>query len=186
MALSVPSKIRINLLYPQNIPQKLSVKFFKWLLSIGRYIAVFVEIVVLLAFAARFKLDAELNVINEEINKQIPYLEEQVKDEVLIRQTQFKLTQAKTEFALSPKWQEIISKIAAQTPQSVIFNTLIFEHQVNSSNLIFRINGKALTNNDLALLVSGLKSESKFQDIDLSNISLEDDGITFTISGSTK
>ena len=53
-------KIKLNLLHTQGLPEKLPVKFLKWLVNYGRYIVVLVEIIVLVAFVARFKLDADL------------------------------------------------------------------------------------------------------------------------------
>ncbi len=52
--------IHLNLLKPQSNPEQLPIKLFRWLLLSGRYIFVFVEALVLIAFAARFKLDADI------------------------------------------------------------------------------------------------------------------------------
>src|SRR3989338_10870849 len=84
--------INLDLLKPQSNPDKLPTKLFHWLLYSGRYIFVFVEALVLIAFAARFKLDADLAAKKEAIEEKIPYIENLRPYEILIRETQLKLS----------------------------------------------------------------------------------------------
>ena len=61
--------IDLNLLKPQSKPEKLPVRLLRWLLASGRYLFVFVEAIVLIAFAARFKLDEDLAAKKEDIEE---------------------------------------------------------------------------------------------------------------------
>src|SRR2546425_990488 len=88
-------KINLDLLKPQSEPQRVALKAFKWLLSSGRLLVIFTEILVLAAFLFRFKLDADLQSTKEAIEQQIPYIQSQSGDENLIRQTQFQLSSIK-------------------------------------------------------------------------------------------
>src|SRR3989344_3939157 len=83
--------INFDLLKPQSNPEKTSVKILRWLLSTGRYIFIFVEAVVLIAFITRFKLDEDLASKNEAIKQQVPYIQSLKSTENLIRQTQLKI-----------------------------------------------------------------------------------------------
>src|SRR3990167_2341698 len=84
--------INLDLLKPQSNPEKITVKVFRWLLSTGRYIFIFVEAIVLIAFILRFKLDADLAEKKEAIEQQIPYIESLKPYEVLIRESQLKIS----------------------------------------------------------------------------------------------
>src|SRR3989344_1083063 len=104
--------ITLDLLKPQSNPQKIPIKILHWLLSTGRYIFIFVEIIVLAAFFARFKLDADLAAKKDIIEEQIPYIESLKSYEILIRQTQLKLSTIKAFYATQPDYTQILKKIA--------------------------------------------------------------------------
>ncbi len=181
-----PLRLNINLLYPQGIPLKLPTKILKWLLSFGRYIGIIVEILVLVTFAARFKLDADLADVNEKINQQIPAIENRAKDEQNIRLLQFKLTAAKKGFDQVPNWQNILNNLSAQIPKGTIFTNISFERAKNSADLQFKIVGTASSNSDLAILLNGLKSQPSFQNVNLVSLNLDDTGLSFSIIGAVK
>ncbi|MEI7603479.1 MAG: hypothetical protein WCJ19_00495 [bacterium] len=57
-----------NLFYTYNAEEPFVDKLYKWIVSVGRYIVIGVEMVVLSAFVARFFLDQNLNDLTEKIN----------------------------------------------------------------------------------------------------------------------
>src|SRR5687768_12697100 len=95
---SAPIKnlLKTNLLVRSSDRLKFHVKLLKWLLSSGRYIVIIVEMVVIGAFVYRYKLDADLVSLQEEIVQQSAYVQSLKRDEDLIRLTQFQLSSIKT------------------------------------------------------------------------------------------
>lgn len=70
---SLPAKklaININLLPQDPIMDGIVGKFLIWSLSIGRYIVVLTELIVILSFLSRFTLDRKLTDLNESIVRQ--------------------------------------------------------------------------------------------------------------------
>jgi len=64
-------KSQIELLPREEWEETSFGKFLKWLLTVGRYIVIFTELVVILAFLSRFKLDRDLTDLYKQIeNKQ--------------------------------------------------------------------------------------------------------------------
>jgi hypothetical protein len=63
-------KIEINLLPKDPFMESLPGKFLTWSLSIGRYIVVLTELIVIISFLSRFQLDRKLTDLNEAIEKQ--------------------------------------------------------------------------------------------------------------------
>lgn len=172
--------IHLDLLKPQSSPEKLPVKLLKWLLSTGRYILIFVEALVLLAFLMRFKLDADLAERKEAIEEQIPYLESLAPYEKLIRQTQLKLSTINTHYANIADYQQILTKIANQTPQGVRIISINLDRSVGKISI--QINATAQTNFDLAIFLTGLKSDPQFLDIALISVGLEQGIIRFSLT----
>lgn len=66
---SLPT-IAVNLLDQDEFAQTAVGKVMLWALSIGRYIVVFTELIVILSFLSRFKLDRDLTDLNEAIARQ--------------------------------------------------------------------------------------------------------------------
>lgn len=177
-------KIRLDLLKPQGENIKIFTKASKWLLSTGRYIIIFVEALVLVAFLSRFKFDADLATTKEAIDQQVPFIQSQKTDEELIRQVQMQLATIKDIKLTSPDYHLILNKIAQQTPTGVRINNITLNKGVGKVD--FKITGSSQTNNDLTTFILGLKEEVGFEGVTISSIGLEEDVTNFTITGSNQ
>lgn len=175
------TSINIDLLKPQGNQEKIYIKLTKWLFSTGRYIIIGVELIVLIAFVSRFKFDADLASNKEAIEQQIPFIESQKTDELLIRQTQLQLTTIKDIRHSSADFVSILEKIAAQTPLNVKITTINLESDNGKINL--RINGQSPDSNLLTAFVAALKADRAFSEINLASISLDLGVTTFNITG---
>ena len=176
--------IHLDLLKPQSNPEKIPVKLIHWLLRTGRFIFILVEAVVLIAFGARFKLDADLASKKESIEQQIPYIESLKSVEILIRQTQLKLESLNSLYQTQADYPQILKKIADQTPAGVKIINLNMEGDVNKTTI--NLNGQAQTNNDLAIFLGGLKQEKMFSDINITSIGFERGSLIFSLSTQAK
>lgn len=178
------SKLRIdlNLLHPQEIQAKLPQKFLKWLISYGRFIVIFVEIIVVAAFLMRFKYDADLDNLKRQINQDLPYIEGLATDEALINQTQTKIGLIDKIYLSADSWQETMIELSTQTPTSVQFLGMLLE-ETEDKNLSFKINATTLSNADLGVFLNNLRSQNDLKDVTLANISFDNEQILFTITG---
>lgn len=174
--------IRLDLLRPQSSPEKILTKSIRWLLSSGRYILIFVEAIVLIAFITRFKLDADLETLKEKIvNEQSPFIESQKSFENLARQLQLKLSiigSFKEEFTDYPK---ILKKIADQTPTGVKLITVNFEKEVGKVGI--QLSAYAQNSSDMTSFVTGLKQDPFFSNINVLNITFDRGALNFTLEG---
>ncbi len=177
-----PARLAINLdlLRPQGRNPKLTTKLLQWLLSAGRYLIVFVEIIVLGAFLIRFKLDADIAATKESIDQQVPYIKSLKTEEDAIRQIQFQLTTIKSIKQKTTDYKTIFKKIANQTPAGVTISSINLEQQGPKTNL--KIAGTSKNNADLSTFVSGLKTEKSFSEVNLLSAGLEEGSIDFAIS----
>lgn len=173
------TNIHLDLLRPQSNPEKIWVILIRWLFSTGRYILIFVEAVVLIAFVTRFKLDADLASNKEAAENQIPYIQSQRPVEVLIRQTQLKLATIKAFRENSPDYVSILRHISSQTPQGVKILKLDLEKEVGK--ITIRITGQAQSNTDVTTFVSGLKQDKEFSNVNLTSAGLDQGAIHFSI-----
>lgn len=171
--------IHLDLLKPQSNPEILLTKLLRWLLSTGRYIFVFVEALVLVVFIARFKLDEDLASKKEAIERQIPYIESLKSFETQVRQTQLKLTTISSLRKTLIDYPNVLKNIANQTPLGVKIISIKLER--SAQQIIIQLNGIALTNNDLANFLSGLKQDQLFSDVTITSIGFDKNVLNFSI-----
>lgn len=174
--------INIDLLKPQSSPEKIWITFTRWLFSAGRYILVFVELIVLAAFLARFQFDAQLASLKEAIEEQIPYVESLRPYEVLVKQLQLKISTIKDINQTSADYSTILKKIADQTPQGLKISNLTLEK--NIGKIVIQMTGEARSNSDLSTFVAGLREDKSFIDVGLTGVGLEEGLIRFSVAAS--
>lgn len=177
------SRIKLNLLYPQSETQKLPVRFLTWLINYGRFIVIFVEILVVATFLARFKFDSDLADLKDEIKSNVPYLESLSSDEVLIKQTQSKIGFVKKTYQIAPNWTDFSLKFASLVPSGVKLTTFNWQHLETTSSLNFKLSASATTNNDLSAFMASLRDEPSFKNIQLTNITFDRGDIIFSVTG---
>ncbi|OGE18587.1 hypothetical protein A3J19_01325 [Candidatus Daviesbacteria bacterium RIFCSPLOWO2_02_FULL_41_8] len=176
--------IHLDLLKPQSNPEKITVKLLRWLLSSGRYLFVVVNALVLIAFGTRFKMDADLVTKKEAIEEQIPYVESLKPYEILIRETQLKLSTIDNIKTNSLDWPATLKKIADQTPVSVTITSISIKKDVDAATL--SIAGQTKFSRDLTDIITGLKEEKIFSNVNLTSVESEEESINFTVSASVK
>lgn len=67
----------INLLEPVNAPEDVWDRTYNWLFSVGKYIIISVQVVVLGVFLTRFAVDRTNNQLAEDINNQVAVLNQE-------------------------------------------------------------------------------------------------------------
>lgn len=172
--------LHLDLLHPQSNPEKIPVKLLRWLLSSGRLIFIFVEAIVLIAFLARFKLDADIASKKEEIDQKVPFIQSLKAYETIIRQTQLKITTLETFYSQDPNYTKLLDQIAQNTPLGVKLSNLSLTKDVSKINI--QLSAQAQTNTDLIGFISALKKDSNFSSVNLSNITLDQNIINFTVT----
>lgn len=176
----------IDLLHPVGGQSKIYLQIFRWLLGTGRFIVVFVEIIVIGAFISRFKLDSDLVNLQDQIKEQVPYIQSLKKDESLIRQTQFQISSIKQIKANNPDWSKLITKLASLTPLNTRLSNINLDSTQNASKTLISIAGEASSNIELAAFLKAIQDQTTFQDAQLTNISYDKRSVIFTITATIK
>lgn len=179
------SGIHLNLLYPQGSEKKIYLTFLHWLITYGRFIIIFVELIVLVAFGLRFSYDAQLADLKDKIKKQAEVLERLVIDEPRIVQTQKKLDFIKKSYASVPNWQEVFQQLANEMPLTVRLTSLAVEQDLSAATptINFRLSAKTNSINDLGYFLKNLRENKIFKETTLQNITIEQGQIIFNIAG---
>ena len=175
----VKFKTNINLLPREDLAQNPIGKFLTWALTFGRYIIIFTELIVILAFIFRFKLDLDLQKINSEVERKLAIIQSQKELENNIRLVQSRYGQVQkiqTENKISVK---ILEELAQITPLDVIFTNLSIKNDT------LEIQGVGLSKIGISTFIYKLGLSGLFMDVNIESISSKDKNdnkITFSLT----
>ncbi|HUV46990.1 MAG TPA: PilN domain-containing protein [Candidatus Bathyarchaeia archaeon] len=174
-------KKTINLLPKDTFEKGFLGKFLKWGLTFGRHIIVFTELIVIIVFISRFKLDRDLAELNQEISRKQTIIVASTELETEARFLQKRLAVIKSIYLNSLNATLIIDELTRIIPIDVYFSKL--EIGRNSISLT----GISLSNAGLATFLGGLKDSELFENLDLNSVSSggeEDPSLQFEIQAS--
>lgn len=177
-----PNLFKVNLLIYRGEHEKFYSKLIKWGLSSGRFIVIFVEMITISAFIFRYKLDADLNDLQEQINDKIPYIKSLGTDEMLIKHTQFQLSTISKLKAENIDFISPLADLTAIVPKSIKITNITFDRTGGYPKTSMSINGQTPSNLELSVFIKELQKKPSFSDITLTNISFDTQTI-FTITG---
>jgi Tfp pilus assembly protein PilN len=178
----IKNLLRTNLLNKKGDAIPLQVNLLKWLLSSGRFIVIFVEMIVIGAFVYRYKLDADLISLQEEITQQASYVQSLKSDEEIIRLTQFQLSSIREVKNSRIAYPPILSNVARLTPKNIRLTSINIQNDKTNKTTTLSISGNTPSNLELSAFIKALQSDPQFKDIALSNVSFEA-STTFTVNG---
>lgn len=169
----------INLISEEKQPLG---KFLTWVLTYGRYIIIGTEIIVLLAFLSRFKLDRDLTDLHQSVaQKQAVILAAQdLESRVRTLQDRLMIIKKLEEQRSFP--QKLLTTFEQFTPQEVVLT----EFYLDSSKL--SLTAVALSNDGFTTFLNNLSTSPYISDISLDDIGKTQGGtgIKFKISAILK
>ena len=158
-------KKEINLLPKEPWETGILGQLIPWTLSVGRYVVVFVELIVISAFLYRFGLDRQLTDLNEKIKQKQAIVSSYGDLEAKFKQVQGQLQKIKTTDEGSVKIDEILDHIGQITPIDAAYDSII----INQKEVILQ--GRVLSEAGLATLLTKAQTSQVFGDVRLENVS---------------
>lgn len=177
------AKQPINLLPKDEFESSTIGKFIKWAISVGRWVVVFTEFIVICAFLSRFYFDTELANYWEDIKQKKAMVDSALVFEDKFRAIQQKIIIVKNSLAQETKPSLLISSINALLPMDIFLTG--FSIQENKLSLL----GYSLSENSLNVFIKNLISHPQITNVNISNISNKKDGgpgINFSINAILK
>ena len=116
----------INLVPQDEFDRSTLGKILKWSLSAGKSIVVITEFVVILAFLSRFKLDRDLNDLNEVTAQKSALVSSFAATEERMRDIQSRIAVVDKNQEINLVASELISEVKAMTPFDVSYESISF------------------------------------------------------------
>jgi Tfp pilus assembly protein PilN len=153
-------------------------KLLKWALSVGRYIVIFTEVIVIVSFVSRFTLDRQITDLNNSITQKVNVIDSFGDLETNVKNTQrviedYKQTGQSTEIL------KTFPEINKVTPVGVYLKQL----SVRPNQIA--ITGSSFDQENLNNFINNLSLSTYFSDVNISKIESNkqnDSNFTFTVS----
>lgn len=155
-------------------------RLVRWSLSVGRYLVIFTEIIVIISFASRFTLDRKVTDLNKEIVQKVAVIESYSTFEQDFRAAQEKLKQ--------------YSELEKQRNLTIVFERLstVTPPEVQVSNLAIRRDSVAVTGTTVSqsafnTLINNLYLSPYFDDVSIGKVTANADnsGYEFQFTAKT-
>lgn len=173
-----PGFSKINLV-PQDEFEKSTIgKILKWALTAGKSIVIMTEFVVILAFLSRFKLDRDLNDLNEVIDQKVEIVKSYVETEEQMRRLQERAGVIQKAEGLSVEFDKWWSDLVAITPRDVRYSSIdISKEQLD-------LEGLSSSDVGLSALISEIKGLSGVSGVNVSEIIFDQKqgGVSFSLT----
>jgi Tfp pilus assembly protein PilN len=176
-----PATISINLLPKDPFYETPLGKLLKWALSIGRYIVIFTELVVILSFVTRFSLDRQVTDLNDALFQKQTLIESYGDLEANVREAQAKIDQYQ-QISQQSNIAEIFPKLSAITPRDVTLDELVIKPGSVT------LSGLTQSQNSLSLLINNIQLSPDFLSVSVDRIetgSTDQPGFFFRITAQT-
>lgn len=175
------TKISINLLPEDDFLLGSFGKVIRWAVSVGRYLVIFTEVIVIISFATRFSLDRKVTDLNQEINKKVAIIESYAGLESEFRSAQEKLNQY-SELEKQRNLTDVFEQISNVTPPDVIVT------QLNVKKDGISITGSTLSQTAFNHLINNLQLSPFFSDIRIDSVENTQDssGYEFSLQAKSK
>lgn len=177
------SKTEINLLPKDEFEFSATGKFVKWAVSVGRWIVVLTEFIVICAFLSRFYFDTELSNLFDDLNQKQAIVESALSFEENFRRVQNKTKIVKNLLAQQSEPSTLVSEIASLMP----LDLTLTEMTISQNTL--KLAGNTFTEEDLRIFLTGLVNHPKFTEVALTDVASQKEislGITFNINAVIK
>ncbi len=174
----MPARVAgINLLPKTEFELSYWGRFLKWAITTGRYILILVEMVVILAFLSRFKLDKDLADLAESIAGKKAVLDASYSSEQNFRLVQDRLNSAQVLLQTQIGARHTLDVVTSYIPPDV---TLA---QLEVQSHLVQVKGNATTQTGLAVFLARMTTDRSWQNIELTDVSTTTDNlISFSIS----
>jgi Tfp pilus assembly protein PilN len=120
----MPAKKEMSLLPDEENADSISARIVRWLATVGRYVIVFTELIVIVAFLSRFWLDRINSDLSEVIRQQQAILDSTDSFKNEFSQLQQRLNLIKSFYQNQPEYQSKIQTLTESTPLDITFTTL--------------------------------------------------------------
>jgi Tfp pilus assembly protein PilN len=167
-------KDTVNLLSRHDFQLTTWGKVANWSLTIGRWIVVVTELIVILAFISRFKLDQDIINLEDEIAQKQAIIEASADQEEIFRNTQKRLSVLSSATAQDRQLKDTFTQINLSLPVDVVITSMNIsdnELSINAYSVAEQATSRA--EQSISSFANNLRRSLYFDNVLLTRLNLE-------------
>lgn len=175
-------KKEISLLPDEHNSSLLSARIIKWAVTVGRYVIVFTELIVIGAFISRFWLDRKNSDLSEIVRQQKAILESThaFEEEYILLNN--RLTAIKQLYSSQPDYGPGINSLVNSTPREITYKSLTVQKDQNSSDVQLELSVFAYQENSIIDFMTNLLLNPTFDSVSVNSIEKKPKDSKYTVN----
>jgi hypothetical protein len=175
-------KKELSLLPDSDNPNSFNARLFKWLTTVGRWVIVLTELVVVLAFISRFWLDRKNSDLSEVIRQQQAILKSTQSFENEFQSLQQRLAFIKKFYGNKPEFDQKINILVNSTPQDLIYKNLSINQNTETNKTIASASLLAFNEASIITFINNLALNNNIETVNISQIEKKAQENNYSIS----
>lgn len=167
---NMPAKKEMSFLPEEEDINSLSSRILRWLTTVGRFVIVFTELIVISAFLSRFWLDRTNSDLSEVIRQQKAILDSTADFEKEYSLLQKRLKIIKSFYQNQPNYQQKLEELIQSTPEDIFYNSLSITQAPDTKNIRANVNLYAYQETSVVDFITNLLVNPKISTVEINTI----------------
>lgn len=174
-------KKEISLLPETENPNSFGAVFFKWLTTIGRWVIVITEFIVIIAFISRFWLDRKNSDLSEIVRQQKSIIDSTKYFEMEFSSFQERLITIRKAYSEQPGYDKYLSSLIKSTPLDLIYDS-ISAKETSDNNVTITASLISSNENSIVAFISNLMANTDIKSVEINKIEKKPKENNYTVS----
>ncbi|MDD4937579.1 MAG: hypothetical protein PHX34_00955 [Candidatus Shapirobacteria bacterium] len=175
-------KKEISLLPETENPNSFGAKFFKWLTTVGRWVIILTELIVISAFISRFWLDRKNSDLSETVRQQEAILNSTKYFETEYASFQERLKTIKDFYSNQPEYNQQLLSLINSTPNNLIYDNLSIQKDSESNQTVAMASLIAINEDSIVNFISNLMLNPDIKTVNINKIEKKPKENSYTVS----
>jgi len=167
------TKKEISLLPEAENPNSFSARIFKWLTTVGRWVIVVTELIVVGAFLSRFWLDRKNADLSEVIRQQEAILQSTQDFEIEFNSLQKRLKIISDFYEKQPQYKQQAYILVDSTPTDLIYNNITLNHDSKTNETTANASLIAFQEDSIVNFITNLMLNPDIASVNINQIKKE-------------
>jgi len=164
------AKKEVSFLPEEDNVNSTSSRIILWLTTVGRYVIVFTELIVISAFLSRFWLDRTNADLSEAVRQQKAILESTSKFEKDYSALQKRLKLIRNLYTSQPEYESSLTALVESTPDDITYTNLSLSRDTSNNEVSATVTLYAFKETSIVDFITNLMANSKISSVDIKTI----------------
>jgi hypothetical protein len=176
------TKKELSLLPDAENPNSFSAKTLKWLTTVGRWVIVLTELIVIVAFISRFWLDRKNSDLSEIIRQRQAILASTQEFENEFNSFQKRLDYVRKFYENQPEYDQKIDILVKSTPIDITYKNITINQDEKNGDITINASLIAFNEKSIVDFIKNLKLNPLIDVVNITNIEKKSNENNYTIS----